>query len=211
MSAIAQITNRCVSVASVSRKTQTKRVASPVRSRFPRRSFLYFWLIIVDVGGGEIKCRGAVCFIHHRRRLLSVVVYVAWTKRIWIRAKEVFVRENVHGCARSRGRMRVTRSRGGYRFPRTPHKIISLGSDLCFERRICFFFLFSWRAERIGLFSSLKPLNIIYFKRWPEINIITTTITGASFSQAKVWIREGCRAGCLDQLGHDHAGARRSG
>jgi len=31
MSAIAQITNRCVSVASVSRKTQTKRVAAPVR------------------------------------------------------------------------------------------------------------------------------------------------------------------------------------
>ena len=49
--------------------------------------------------------------------------------------------------------------------PSYPHKIISLGSDLCFERRICFFFLFSWRAERIGLFSSLKPLNIIYFKR----------------------------------------------
>ena len=98
--------------------------------------------------GGEIKCR-AVCFIHHRRRLLSVVVYVAWTKRIWIRAKEVFVRENVHGCARSRGRMRVTRSRGGYRFPRTPHKIISLGSDLCFERRICFFFLFSWRGGEV--------------------------------------------------------------
>ena len=97
--------------------------------------------------------------------------------------------------------------------PSYPHKIISLGSDLCFERRICFFFLFSWRAERIGLFSSLKPLNIIYFKRWPETIIIitTTTITGASFSQAKVWIREGCRAGCLDQLGHDHAGARRSG
>lgn len=133
----------------------------------------FFFIFLIDYcgcvssgmgRGGEIKCR-AVCFIHHRRRLLSVVVYVAWTKRIWIRAKEVFVRENVHGCARSRGRMRVTRSRGGYRFPRTPHKIISLGSDLCFERRICFFFLFSWRAERIGLFSSLKPLNIIYFKR----------------------------------------------
>ena len=149
MSAIAQITNRCVSVASVSRKTQTKRVASPVRQRFPRRSFLYFWLIIVGVchpgcgRGGEIKCR-AVCFIHHRRRLLSVVVYVAWTKRIWIRAKEVFVRENVHGCARSRGRMRVTRSRGGYRFPRTPHKIISLGSDspVLWTKNLFFFPLF---------------------------------------------------------------------
>ena len=102
---------------------------------------------------------------HHRRRLLSVVVDVAWTKRIWIRAKEVFVRENVHGCARSRGRMRVTRSRGGYRFPRTPHKIISLGSDLCFERRICFFSSFLGGAERDRIISSLKPLNIIYFKR----------------------------------------------
>ena len=30
--------------------------------------------------------------------------------------------------------------------PSYPHKIISLGSDLCFERRICFFFLFSWRG-----------------------------------------------------------------
>ena len=72
----------------------------------------------MDVGGRD-KCGGRV--FHHRRRLLSVVVDVAWTKRIWIRAKEVFVRENVHGCARSRGRNTRDRSRGGYRFPRTPH------------------------------------------------------------------------------------------
>ena len=124
-------------------------------------------VIALDVGGGEIKCRGAVCFIHHRRRLLSVVDVVAWTKRIWIRAKEVFVRENVHGCARSRGRMRVTRSRGGYRFPRTPHKIISLGIGLpcALNEEFVFFSSFLGGAERIGLFSSLKPLNIIYFKR----------------------------------------------
>lgn len=103
------------------------------------------WVSSRGCGRGRDKMQRSRVF-HHRRRLLSVVVDVAWTKRIWIRAKEVFVRENVHGCARSRGRMRVTRSRGGYRFPRTPHKIISLGSDLCFERRICFFFLFSWRG-----------------------------------------------------------------
>ena len=114
----------------------------------------FFFIFLIDYCGcvssgmwerGRDKMQRSRVF-HHRRRLLSVVVDVAWTKRIWIRAKEVFVRENVHGCARSRGRMRVTRSRGGYRFPRTPHKIISLGSDLCFERRICFFFLFSWRG-----------------------------------------------------------------
>ncbi|CAL6339917.1 unnamed protein product [Bathycoccus prasinos] len=37
MSAIAQITNRCVSVASVSRKTQTKRVASPAQASFKQK------------------------------------------------------------------------------------------------------------------------------------------------------------------------------
>jgi hypothetical protein len=63
--------------------------------------------------------------------------------------------------------MRVTRSRGGYRFPRTPHKIISLGSDspVLLNEEFVFFSSFLGGAERIGLFSSLKPLNIIYFKR----------------------------------------------
>ena len=37
MSAIAQITNRCVSVASVSRKTQTKRVASPAQASLKQK------------------------------------------------------------------------------------------------------------------------------------------------------------------------------
>jgi len=43
MSAIAQITNRCVSVASVSRKTQTKRVAVPVRERCREAFFSFFF------------------------------------------------------------------------------------------------------------------------------------------------------------------------
>ena len=42
MSAIAQITNRCVSVASVSRKTHAKRVAQPVRRGISNARFPFF-------------------------------------------------------------------------------------------------------------------------------------------------------------------------
>ena len=71
MSAIAQITNRCVSVASVSRKTHAKRVAQPVRRGISNARFPFFlradgitlslWFPFSSRGGSggnrrEIKC-----------------------------------------------------------------------------------------------------------------------------------------------------------
>lgn len=76
----------------------------------------FFFIFLIDYcgcvssrgrGRGRDKMQRSRVF--HRRRLLSVVDVVAWTKRRRIRAKEVFVRENVHIRARSRGRARVTR------------------------------------------------------------------------------------------------------
>ena len=68
MSAIAQITNRCVSVASVSRKTHAKRVAQPVRRGISNAFYFFcarsrmgllspFVSFFVPCRGiGEIKC-----------------------------------------------------------------------------------------------------------------------------------------------------------
>lgn len=80
MSAIAQITNRCVSVASVSRKTHAKRVAQPVRrgisnARFPfflRADGITLPLVSFFVPG----CRGG-----NRREIKCVARNRAWSLR----------------------------------------------------------------------------------------------------------------------------------
>jgi len=96
--------------------------------------------VIAWMGGGEIKCRGAVCFIggDFCRSLTSSLG----------QNESGFARRK-YSCARMCTDAAFAWC-GGYRFPRTPHKIISLVLD---EDRTCalneefvFFSLFSWRG-----------------------------------------------------------------
>ena len=157
MSAIAQITNRCVSVASVSRKRKRE---SRFAGTFAISASSFFFIFLIDYCGwghpgmGRERCAKGRVF-HHRRRLLSVVVDVAWTKRVWIRAKEVFVRENARMRAFAWSHAR-DRSRGGYRFPRTPHKIISPDRTCALNEELFFSSFLEGRRDRLLSLSNLS-------------------------------------------------------
>ena len=77
MSAIAQITNRCVSVASVSRKTHAKRVAQPVRRGISNARFPFFLRADgITLSFGFLFRRGG-----NRREIKCVARNRAWSLR----------------------------------------------------------------------------------------------------------------------------------